>query len=162
MSFVSRSLSFSWFFCKCFLCLLNIKVDRVLHFSSDLSIHLIFILFTISSIHTSSFQLTIRTLYYFSLKNPNNNFKMQFNIVALAAVFVTAMAGPVYNPCGGALLYSVPQCCDTDVLGVADLGCSTRTYLTSYASSLFVFCCFLSMKTNVDNSFFSAQVARRL
>jgi hypothetical protein len=31
-------------------------------------------------------------------------------------------SGGAYNPCTGAL-YSNPQCCSTDVLGVADLDC---------------------------------------
>lgn len=68
--------------------------------------------------------------FLFSYNNPPNNFKMQFNIVALTAFLATAMAGPVYNPCGSGVLYTVPQCCNADVADVADLGCSTRTYLS--------------------------------
>ncbi|KAI0903756.1 hydrophobin-like protein [Ustulina deusta] len=54
---------------------------------------------------------------------------MQFTLIALAGVFATAIsANPTYNndppyvacPSG---LYSNPQCCATDVLGVADLDC---------------------------------------
>lgn len=57
---------------------------------------------------------------------------MQFTLIALAGVFATAIsANPTYNndppyvacPSG---LYSNPQCCATDVLGVADLDCHSR------------------------------------
>ncbi|KAH8169305.1 fungal hydrophobin domain-containing protein [Sarocladium implicatum] len=54
---------------------------------------------------------------------------MQFLTVALVAFAGIASAAPsapldsrqVFQPCSG--LYSSPQCCATDVLGVADLDC---------------------------------------
>ncbi|KAI1125612.1 hydrophobin-like protein [Nemania abortiva] len=47
-----------------------------------------------------------------------------FAIIGFIAAAVTAAPtdGP-YTACGGQGLYSVPQCCATDVLGVADLNC---------------------------------------
>ncbi|KAH8157604.1 hypothetical protein CIB48_g10639 [Xylaria polymorpha] len=54
---------------------------------------------------------------------------MQFTLIALLGAIATVSANPTYNPpnpyiaCAGQGLYSVPQCCATDVLGVADLNC---------------------------------------
>jgi hypothetical protein len=56
---------------------------------------------------------------------PQSSAKMQSNLLALAAIFATALAAPSYEPCSD-LLYSVPQCCSTDVLSVADLSCEIR------------------------------------
>ncbi|KAI8946733.1 hydrophobin-like protein [Xylaria longipes] len=56
---------------------------------------------------------------------------MQFTLIALAGVFATAVSavpgGGSYVPCPSGL-YSVPQCCATDVLGVADLNCNSREF----------------------------------
>ena len=53
---------------------------------------------------------------------------MQF--IVLAALFASAMAVPAElnartSVCEGGL-YTNPQCCSTDVLGVADLDCKVR------------------------------------
>ncbi|KAH8160358.1 hypothetical protein CIB48_g7890 [Xylaria polymorpha] len=55
---------------------------------------------------------------------------MQYSIVAVfgllaAAVSAVPTENPPYTACGGQGLYSVPQCCATDVLGVADLNCGS-------------------------------------
>ncbi|KAI0188408.1 hydrophobin-like protein [Astrocystis sublimbata] len=64
---------------------------------------------------------------------------MQFTILALAGVFATAVTatptgGKPYVPCPSGL-YSVPQCCATDVLGVADLNCFSPSSVPTSASS---------------------------
>ncbi|KAI0097987.1 hydrophobin-like protein [Nemania sp. FL0031] len=47
-----------------------------------------------------------------------------FAIIGFIATAVTAIpTEQPYTACGGQGLYSVPQCCATDVLGVADLNC---------------------------------------
>ncbi|KAI0542735.1 hydrophobin-like protein [Xylaria digitata] len=53
---------------------------------------------------------------------------MQTSLIAIigaVATFVSAIPtdGTPYVACAGNGLYSVPQCCATDVLGVADLNC---------------------------------------
>ena len=57
---------------------------------------------------------------------------MQFAI-SIIAMAGAAIAHPAIHAraavCSG-LLYSVPQCCNVDVLGVADLDCNDRTYFT--------------------------------
>lgn len=50
-------------------------------------------------------------------------------ITAIVALAGFAMASPIeerqtYSACSG--LYGTPQCCATDVLGVADLDCAAR------------------------------------
>ncbi|KAI0532322.1 hydrophobin-like protein [Xylaria digitata] len=63
---------------------------------------------------------------------------MQFTLITLAGVFAAVSANPTYSnspytacPNG---LYSVPQCCATDVLGVADLNCGSPSAAPSSAS----------------------------
>ncbi|KAI0487316.1 hydrophobin-like protein [Xylaria cf. heliscus] len=55
---------------------------------------------------------------------------MQTSFVAIFGLLAAAVSaaptdntGSPYVACGGQGLYSVPQCCATDVLGVADLNC---------------------------------------
>ncbi|KAJ3562609.1 hypothetical protein NPX13_g8503 [Xylaria arbuscula] len=66
---------------------------------------------------------------------------MQFSLIAITSVFAAvASANPTYGggkpyvacPSG---LYSVPQCCATDVLGVADLNCGSPSASFSSAAS---------------------------
>ncbi|RYC65628.1 hypothetical protein CHU98_g595 [Xylaria longipes] len=63
---------------------------------------------------------------------------MQFTLIALAGVFATAVSavpgGGSYVPCPSGL-YSVPQCCATDVLGVADLNCNSPSAVPTSADS---------------------------
>ncbi|KAI1506161.1 hydrophobin precursor [Biscogniauxia marginata] len=53
---------------------------------------------------------------------------MQFTILSISFLAAAVMANPVqrqaYVSCSPGL-YSTPQCCATDVLGVADLDCAT-------------------------------------
>ena len=61
---------------------------------------------------------------------------MQF-LATLALFAAAAVAAPAdlqarADLCNGDL-YSQAQCCSTDVLGVADLDCAVRTYLTQMA-----------------------------
>ena len=62
---------------------------------------------------------------------------MQFTLIALSVFAAAVSANPTYGQPNTALcpvgLYSVPQCCATDVLGVADLNCNSRE---SYTRSL--------------------------
>ncbi|KAI0411220.1 hydrophobin-like protein [Xylaria grammica] len=61
---------------------------------------------------------------------------MQFTLITLTSAFATAVAAnptynnPPYDACPDGL-YSVEQCCATDVLGVADLDCGSRESHTS-------------------------------
>ena len=63
--------------------------------------------------------------------------KMKLSVLALTVVVVAVLGVPVAHtePEKGPVcpngLYSVPQCCATDVLGVANLDCQTREQLTS-------------------------------
>ncbi|KAI1362177.1 hydrophobin-like protein [Xylaria arbuscula] len=65
---------------------------------------------------------------------------MQFSLIAITSVFAAvASANPTYGgssyvPCPNGL-YSVPQCCATDVLGVADLNCGSPSAYPSSAAS---------------------------
>ncbi|KAI0447262.1 hydrophobin-like protein [Xylaria telfairii] len=46
-----------------------------------------------------------------------------FGLLAAAVSAVPTGGNPPYAPCADGGLYSAPQCCATDVLGVADLDC---------------------------------------
>ncbi|KAI0506710.1 hydrophobin-like protein [Xylaria bambusicola] len=65
---------------------------------------------------------------------------MQFSLITLASIFAVAVSanptngGGSYNACPVGL-YSVPQCCATDVLGVADLNCGSPSAAFNSASS---------------------------
>ncbi|GAW18478.1 hypothetical protein ANO14919_079540 [Xylariales sp. No.14919] len=65
---------------------------------------------------------------------------MQFTLITLTSAFATAVAAnptynnPPYDACPDGL-YSVEQCCATDVLGVADLNCSSPSATPSSAIS---------------------------
>ncbi|KAI0405950.1 hydrophobin-like protein [Xylaria palmicola] len=53
---------------------------------------------------------------------------MQTSFVAIVGLLAAAVSAvptndPPYTACAGQGLFSVPQCCATDVLGVADLNC---------------------------------------
>ncbi|KAI0808874.1 hydrophobin-like protein [Xylaria sp. FL0064] len=57
---------------------------------------------------------------------------MQYSIIAVLGFIATAVSAvptgdnsTPYTACAGQGLYSVPQCCATDVLGVADLNCQS-------------------------------------
>ncbi|KAL8369755.1 hypothetical protein RB595_000205 [Gaeumannomyces hyphopodioides] len=61
---------------------------------------------------------------------PSPIIKMQFKTIIVALFAGAAIAVPTgggsggsYDPCSG--LYDSPQCCATDVLGVADLDCQS-------------------------------------
>ncbi|KAI0097001.1 hydrophobin-like protein [Nemania sp. FL0031] len=62
---------------------------------------------------------------------------MQATLIAIVGALAMAVsANPTYpaNPytaCAGQGLYSVPQCCATDVLGVADLNCGSPSAVPS-------------------------------
>ncbi|KAI1740164.1 hydrophobin-like protein [Xylaria scruposa] len=60
---------------------------------------------------------------------------MQFTLIAIVGAIATAVsATPTdggYKACGGQGLYSVPQCCATDALGVADLDCHSPSSVPS-------------------------------
>ncbi|KAI0450073.1 hydrophobin-like protein [Xylaria acuta] len=63
---------------------------------------------------------------------------MQFTLITLVGVLATAASAgytnpPSYNPCPNGL-YSVEQCCATDVLGVADLNCHSPSAVPTSAS----------------------------
>ncbi|KAI1303494.1 hydrophobin-like protein [Xylaria venustula] len=70
---------------------------------------------------------------------------MQFSLIALAGVFAAAVSanptygGPPYDACPDGL-YSVPQCCATDVLGVADLNCASPSAVPTSASNFKSIC----------------------
>ncbi|KAI0965155.1 hydrophobin-like protein [Xylaria arbuscula] len=70
---------------------------------------------------------------------------MQFTLITLAGVFAAAVSAnptygtPAYNPCPNGL-YSVPQCCATDVLGVADLDCHSPSSVPTSANSFKSIC----------------------
>ncbi len=51
-------------------------------------------------------------------------------LLALAAVSMAAPSALTTRDtvCPTGLLYTIPQCCATDVLGVADLSCENREY----------------------------------
>ena len=59
---------------------------------------------------------------------------MKLSVLALAAVVVAVLGVPVAHtepekgPVCPSDLYSVPRCCATDVLGVADLDCQPREH----------------------------------
>lgn len=48
------------------------------------------------------------------------------NAMAVPAQVEQRTGGTPYTACSNQGLYSVPQCCATDVLGVADLNCHNR------------------------------------
>ncbi|KAJ3579546.1 hypothetical protein NPX13_g1018 [Xylaria arbuscula] len=54
---------------------------------------------------------------------------MQYSLITILGFAAAALAAPTDSPSNTALcpvgLYSVPQCCATDVLGVADLNCGS-------------------------------------
>lgn len=62
---------------------------------------------------------------------------MKLSVLALTVVVVAVLGVPVAHtepekgPICSSGLYSVPQCCATDVLGIADLDCQTREHLIS-------------------------------
>ncbi|KAI1358293.1 hydrophobin-like protein [Xylaria arbuscula] len=56
---------------------------------------------------------------------------MQFSLIALASVFAVVSATGGSSPVCPSGLYSVPQCCATDVLGVADLNCASPSAVPS-------------------------------
>ncbi|KAI1124218.1 hydrophobin-like protein [Nemania abortiva] len=63
---------------------------------------------------------------------------MQASLIAIVGALAMAVsANPTYpnptpyNACASNGLYSVPQCCGTDVLGVADLDCHSPAALPS-------------------------------
>lgn len=62
---------------------------------------------------------------------------MKLSVLALTVVVVAVLGAPVENtkPGKGQLcpagLFSIPKCCATDVLGLADLDCQDREHLTS-------------------------------
>ncbi|KAI1330751.1 Cerato-ulmin hydrophobin family [Xylariaceae sp. FL0255] len=69
---------------------------------------------------------------------------MQFTTLLVATFASIAVANPVdargfYKPCTDAL-YSQPQCCATDVLGVADLDCATPTSVPTSPSDFAAIC----------------------
>ncbi|KAI3327049.1 cerato-ulmin [Xylariaceae sp. AK1471] len=70
---------------------------------------------------------------------------MQYTLIAVLGLVATAFAGPTYNPptpydaCPDGL-YSVPQCCATDVLGVADLNCQSPPSVPSSPSAFQSIC----------------------
>ncbi|RWA07426.1 hypothetical protein EKO27_g7679 [Xylaria grammica] len=68
---------------------------------------------------------------------------MQFTLITLTSVFAAAAAAasanptdnnPLYSPCPSGL-YPNPQCCATDVLGVADLNCGSPSAFPYSASN---------------------------
>ncbi|KAI0434891.1 hydrophobin-like protein [Xylaria sp. FL1042] len=65
---------------------------------------------------------------------------MQYSIVAIIGFIATAVSGAPtdgnspYVACPSGL-YSVPQCCATDVLGVADLNCGSPSSVPYSASN---------------------------
>ncbi|KAI8632782.1 hydrophobin-like protein [Xylariaceae sp. FL1651] len=70
---------------------------------------------------------------------------MQTTLIAIVGFIATVVsAAPNYNPtpydaCPDGL-YSVPQCCATDVLGVADLNCGSPSAVPSSAASFKAIC----------------------
>ncbi|KAG5918658.1 beta ketoadipyl CoA thiolase, th1 [Claviceps africana] len=66
---------------------------------------------------------------------------MQSVIVSIMAIASVALAAPseidarTYNPACPQGLYSVPQCCATDVLGAADLNCEPPKSLWNFKES---------------------------
>ena len=62
---------------------------------------------------------------------------MKLSVLALTVVVVAVVGVPVVQtepekgPVCPSGLYSVPLCCATAVLGIADLDCKTREHLTS-------------------------------
>ncbi|KAI0442766.1 cerato-ulmin [Xylaria telfairii] len=70
---------------------------------------------------------------------------MQFTLIALLGAIATVSANPTYNPpapynaCTNGL-YSNPQCCATDVLGVADLNCGSPSSVPTSAASFKSIC----------------------
>ncbi|KAI1351318.1 hydrophobin-like protein [Xylaria sp. FL0043] len=65
---------------------------------------------------------------------------MQYSIVAVLGFIATAVSAvptgdnAPYVPCPDGL-YSVPQCCATDVLGVADLNCHSPSAVPTSAAT---------------------------
>ncbi|KAI0468731.1 hydrophobin-like protein [Xylaria cf. heliscus] len=65
---------------------------------------------------------------------------MQFTLITLIGAIATAVSAAPNNPptpyvpCPSGL-YSVPQCCATDVLGVADLNCGSPSSVPFSASN---------------------------
>lgn len=62
---------------------------------------------------------------------------MQFTIATVLSLLTVALAAPAvverqvpYTPCTG--LYGTSQCCATDVLGVADLDCANREFISTF------------------------------
>ncbi|KAI1292390.1 hydrophobin-like protein [Xylaria venustula] len=70
---------------------------------------------------------------------------MQTSLIAILGFIATAVTasptgGSPYKACGGQGLYSVPQCCATDVLGVADLNCASPSKVPTSVQSFKSIC----------------------
>jgi hypothetical protein len=55
---------------------------------------------------------------------------MKTTLIALFGLFAAAVMATNVNVCPNSL-NSTPLCCDTDILGIADLNCNSRTFLQS-------------------------------
>ncbi|EPE07606.1 cerato-ulmin [Ophiostoma piceae UAMH 11346] len=69
---------------------------------------------------------------------------MQFSIATIVVFLTAAMAAPYsgggdYKPCVG-LLSGTPQCCDVDVLGLADLNCISPPVVPTSAQGFSAIC----------------------
>lgn len=96
------------------------------------------IIITTISTHTTNTQTQTKDFP----KPPTPTFNMQFSFTATALFLSLAAASPftrqVYTPCSG--LYSTPECCATDVLGVADLDCADPPTVPSNATEFQSIC----------------------